>query len=74
MIHYFECNLRILENFHITTQNLRILAIPFQKNLVFWGFFNKDYNFNINNVFFTMKDAQTFLKISFLVTFLHFQV
>ena len=29
------------------------------------GFFNKDYNFNINNVFFTTKDAQIFLKISF---------
>ena len=29
------------------------------------GFFNKDYNFNINNIFFTTKDAQIFLKISF---------
>ena len=46
----------------------------FSKNLVLGGFFNKDYNFNINNVFFTTKDAQIFLKISFLVTFLHFQV
>ena len=31
MLHYFEYNLRILKNFHIKTQNLRILAIPFQK-------------------------------------------
>ena len=35
-------------------------------------FFNKDYNFNINNVLFTTKDAQIFLKISFLVTFFTF--
>ena len=38
MLHYFECNLRILENFHIKTQNLRILAIPFKKPS-FWGIF-----------------------------------
>ena len=31
MLHYFEYNLRILENFHIKTQNLRILAILFKK-------------------------------------------
>ena len=42
----------------------------FQKNYIF--FLNKDYTFYTKNLFFTMKDAQSFVKISFIVTFLHF--
>ena len=38
----------------------------------FFGFCNKDYTFYTKNLFFTTKDAQSILKISFLVTFLHF--
>ena len=74
ILQYFEHNLRILANFRIKTQNLRILPIPFQKTTVLGGFFNKDYTFYTNNLFFTTKDAPIFfLKISFLVTYLHFQ-
>ena len=66
----FEYNLRILANFRVKTQNLRILPIPFQKTAVF--FFNKDYTFYTKNLFFTTKNDKSFVKISFLVTFLHF--
>ena len=49
-------------------------AHTFSKNYSFGGiFFNKDYTFYTNNLFFTTKNAQIFLKISFLVTCLHFQ-
>ena len=47
----------------------------FPKTNIFFcggGFFNKDYTFYIKNLFFTTKDAQSFLKRSFLVTCLHF--
>ena len=48
-------------------------AHTFSKNSrVFFGFFNKDYSFYTKNLFFTMKDAKSFVKISFLVTFLDF--
>ena len=47
-------------------------AVRFQKTTVFFGFFNKYYPFYNKNLFFTTKDAQTFVKIRFLVTFLHF--
>ena len=41
----------------------------FQKTTVFFfGFFNKVYT---KNLFFTTKDAQSFVKIKFLVTILH---
>ena len=36
------------------------------------AFFNKDYTFYTKNLFFTMKDAQSFVKISYLVTCLYF--
>ena len=50
-------------------------AHTFSKNYSFGGiFFNKDYTFYTNNLFFTTKDVQIFLKISFLVTYLHFHV
>ena len=68
----FEYNLRILANFGVKTQNLRISPILFLKTAVFFLFFNKDYTFCTKNLFFTMKDAKSFVKISFLVTFLHF--
>ena len=44
----------------------------FQKTTVFFGFFNKDYTFYTKNLFITMKDAQSFVKISFLATCLHY--
>ena len=44
----------------------------FSKNSRFFGFFNKDYSFYTKNLFFTMKDAESFVKISLLVTFLDF--
>ena len=46
-------------------------AHTFSKN---YSFFSNDYTFYTNNLFFTTKDVQIFLKISFLVTYLHFQV
>ena len=48
-------------------------AYTFSKNyrLFFFGFFNKDYSFYTKNLFFTTKDAQSFVEIRFLVTFLH---
>ena len=45
------------------------------KKLFFFGgggFFKKIILFILKNLFFTTKDAQSFVKISFLVTFLHF--
>ena len=67
----FEYNLRILANFRQKLKNLWISPIPFQKTTVFF-FFNKDYTFYNKNLFFTTKDTQSFVKISFLVTFLPF--
>ena len=38
----------------------------FSKNYsFFFGFFNKDYNFYTNNLFFTTKDVQSIVKIRF---------
>ena len=69
----FEYSLRILANFRVKTQKSTDFARTFSKNYsFFFGFFNKDYTFYTKNLFFTMKDAQSILKISFLVTFLHF--
>ena len=67
----FEYSLRILANFCVKTQNLRISPVHFQKTIFFF-FFNKDYTFYAKNLFFTTKDAQSMLKISFLVTCLRF--
>ena len=56
----FEGNLRILANFGKFSH----------KNSKIYGFahtFSKNYS-----VFCTTKDAKSFLKINFLVTFLHF--
>ena len=46
-------------------------AHMFSKNYRFFGFFNKDYTFYTKNLFFTMKDVKSIIKIRFLVTCLH---
>ena len=68
----FEYNLRILANFSVKTQKSTDFAHTFSKNYSFFGFFNKYYTLYTKNLFFTTKDTQSFVKISFLVTFLHF--
>ena len=70
----FQYSLRILANFQV--KNSKIYGFRpylFKKLQLFFGFFNKDYTFYTKNLFFTMKDTQSFIKISFLVTFLHYQ-
>ena len=62
----FEYNLRILGNFRVKTQKSTDFARTFSKNYIFGGaFLNKDYTFYTKNLFFTTKDAQSFVKISF---------
>ena len=69
----FEYSLRILANFRVKIKKSMDFAHTFSKNYsFFFGFFNKDYTFYTKNLFFTMKDTQSFVKIRFLVTFLHF--
>ena len=69
----FEYSLRILANFCVKIKKSIDFAHTFSKNYSFcFGFFNKDYTFYTKNLFFTMKDTQIFVKIRFLVTFLHF--
>ena len=69
----FKYNLRILANFRVNTQKSTEFAFAFSKNYSFFLFFNIGYTFYTKNLFFfTMKDAQSLAKISFLVTFLHF--
>ena len=69
----FEYNLIILANFRVKTQKSTDFAHTFFKKLqFFFGFFNKDYTFYTKNLFITMKDAQSLVKISFLVTCLHY--
>ena len=55
-------------------KNLKIYGfrLSFSKNYSFFGFFNTDYTFYTKNLFFTTKDAQSFVKIVFLVTFFTF--
>ena len=68
----FRKNL-FLANFGIKTQKSMDFAHTFSKNCRFFvGFFNKDYSFYTKNLFFTTKDAQSFVKVSFSVTFLDF--
>ena len=43
-----------------------------KKIQVFFGFFNKDFTFYTKNLFFTTEDAQSIVKMRFLVTFLYF--
>ena len=68
----FEYNLRIFANFRVKTQKSTGSAHTFSKKYFFFGSFNKDYTFYIKNLFFTTKDAQSSVKIRFLVIFLHF--
>ena len=48
-------------------------AHMFSKNnsFFFFGFFNKDCSFYTKNLVFATKDAQSIVKISFLVTFFY---
>ena len=81
----FEYNLRILANFgKFSRKNSKIYGFrPYVfKKLHFFFFFNKDYTFYTKNLFirhkiivqafFTTKDANSIVKINFLVIFLHF--
>ena len=69
----FQYSLRILANFRVKIKKSIDFAHTFSKNYsFFFFFFNKDYTFYTKNLFFTMKDTQSFVKIRFLVTFLHF--
>ena len=62
----FQYNLRILVYFRVKTQKSTDSAHTFSKNCrFFFFFFNKDYTFYTKNLFFTMKDTQSFVKISF---------
>ena len=80
-----EDNLRILANFgKFSRKNSEIYGFrPYVlKNHVFFVYFNEDYIFYNKNLFirpkigfktfFTTKDEKSFVKINFLVTFLHF--
>ena len=82
----FEDNLRILANFEKfsckTSKIYGFRPYVFKKLVYFLVFFNKDYTFYTKNLFirpkiafkafFTTKDSKSFVKINFLVTFLHF--
>ena len=68
----FQYSLRILANFRVKIQKSIDFAHTISKNYSFFFFFNKDYTFYTKNLFFTMKDTQSFVKIRFSVTFLHF--
>ena len=48
------------------------MPIFFKKITVFFGFFNKDCTFYTKNPVFATKDAQSIVKIRFLVTFFTF--
>ena len=69
----FEYNFIILANFGVKTQKSTVFTHTFSKSTVsFFGFFNKDYKFYTKNLFFPTKDAQSFVKISYLVSCLEF--
>ena len=81
----FEDNLRILANFgKFSRKNSKIYGFrPYVlKKTVFFVYFNEDYIFYTKNLFiwpkicfkasYTTKDAKSFVKINFLVTFLPF--
>ena len=69
----FEYNLRILANFWRKNSKVYGFRPYLLKKLQFYfGLFNKDYTFYTKNLFFTTKDDEYFVKISFLVTCLHF--
>ena len=66
----FEYNLRILANFRVKTQKSMISTVHSQRTSFL--FFSKIILFTLKIYFFTTKDAQSVVKISFLVTCLHF--
>ena len=69
----FEYNLRIIANFSVKTQKSADFAYTFSKKTTFFGgFFNKYHSVFTKNLFSTTKDAQNFVKISGLLTCLHF--
>ena len=68
----FEYNLRILANFRVKTQTSMILPVHFQKTSFLWIFKKIIILFTLKIYFFTTIDAQSVVKISFLVTCLHF--
>ena len=80
----FEDNLRILANFgKFSRKNSKIYGFcPYVLKKVFFVYFNEDYIFYTKNLFirpkicskafYTTKDAKSFVKINFLVTFLPF--
>ena len=68
----FEYNLRIFANFPVKTKKSTDFAHMFSKKLVFFFIFNKDCTFYTKNLVFATKDAQSIVKICFLVTFFTF--
>ena len=68
----FVFNLGILANFRVKTQKSIISPVHFQKTSFFFLDFLKNILFTLNIYFFTTRDAQSVVKISFLVTCLHF--
>ena len=60
----FEYNLRNLANFRIKTQTSMISPVLFQKTSFFLDFL-KNILFTLKIYFFTTKDAQSIVKISF---------
>ena len=69
----FKDNLRIFANFPVKTQKSMDFAHMFSKNYsFFFGVFNKDCTFYTKNLVFATKDAQSIVKIRFLVTFFTF--
>ena len=62
----FEYNLRILANFRVKSQKPTDFAHTFSKNYSFWGgFFNKDYTFYTENLFFYNERCPKFCKNQF---------
>ena len=69
----FKDNLRIFANFPVKAQKSMDFAHMFSKNYsFFFGVFNKDCTFYTKNLVFATKDAQSIVKIRFLVTFFTF--
>ena len=66
-----EYNLRILANFRVKTQKSMILPVHFKKTSFFY-FLKNIILFTLKIYFFTTIDAQSVVKISFLLTCLHF--
>ena len=72
----FEYNFRIFANFPVKTQKSMDFTRRFPKTIFFLGgggdFLIKIILFTLKIYFLTTKDAQSFVKISFLPTYLHF--